>query len=55
MEQKLKQRVADYLVDYKQHIQEWIKQNNTEIIDKDGSNKTNTFLEYIYDLSLIHI
>ena len=55
MEQKLKQRVADYLVDYKQHIQEWIKKNNTEIMDNNGSNKTNAFLEYIYDFPPLEI
>jgi len=55
MEQKLKQRVADYLVDYKQHIQEWLKQNNTEIVDKTGTNKTNAFLEYIYDFPPLEI
>ena len=54
MEQKFKTKVSDYTCNLKKNIQEWFKTHDAEIIDKNG-NKTNAFIEYIYDFPPLDI
>ena len=49
MEQKLKLKLAEYLTEYKKNIHAWITANSSEMVNKQGSIQTNSFLEYMYD------
>ena len=55
MEQKIKLRLKDYFIKYKDDIQKWITDNNIEIKNKNGEPCINTFLEFIYDYPHIEI
>lgn len=54
MEQKIKNKLVEYNLEFKKNIQEWLKTNQAEIISKDGI-KTNSFLEYIYDFPTLEL
>ena len=54
MEQKIKQKLADYTLEFKKNVQEWLKENNAEVVGKDGI-KTNSFLEHIYDFPTLEL
>ena len=55
MEQKIKQRLKDYFIKYKEDIKGWINDNDIEIKNKNGEPCINTFLEFIYDYPHIEI
>jgi hypothetical protein len=55
MEQKIKKKINDNLLNFKQNIQSFLKQTNSEIINKDGSNVTNAFLENMYDFPSLEL
>ena len=54
MEQKIKQKIIDHTLEFKKNIQDWLTSNKAEIISKDG-NKTNNFLEHIYDFPTLEL
>ena len=55
MEQKIKQRLKDYFVKYKDDIKEWISDNDIKITNDKGESYVNNFLEFIYDYPHIEI
>ena len=55
MEQKIKKKIDDNLLNLKKNIQLFLKENKSEIINHDGSNITNTFLEHIYDFPSLEL
>lgn len=55
MEQKIKLRLKDYFIKYKDDIKLWINENDIEIKNKNGEPCINNFLEFIYDYPHIEI
>ena len=52
MERNIKNKVEFYINDFKSNIQNWILENNAEIIIN-NENNTNDFLQYMLDFPFI--
>ena len=49
MEKRLKGRLDEYIIDYKDNLKKWISENNCILYDLQGNNKTSEFLQFLYD------
>ena len=54
MEQKIKQKLADYTLEFKKNVQAWLTEHNAEIVSN-KTIKTNSFLEHIYDFPTLEL
>ena len=55
MEKNIKNKVSKHSMEFKQDIKDWLEQNQMTITDINGSNSTNTFLQFIYDYNQIEL
>jgi hypothetical protein len=49
MEQKIKQRIQDHTINFKNSIKKWLETNNIKTYDENGKLSNNDLLEFIYD------
>ena len=49
MENRIKKKVNNYQMEFKESIKKWIEDNNIIINDKDNNIINSDFIKYIYD------
>tara|TARA_Y100000389_G_C17470694_1_gene530401 strand:- start:3595 stop:4125 length:531 start_codon:yes stop_codon:yes gene_type:complete len=49
MEKRLKLRLDEYMIDFKDNLKQWVSENNCTLYDSQRNNKTSEFLQFVYD------